>query len=384
MQSSTIVNENFDSIESNYWYCHEKIESILSSVQNTDEFSSSEFNEISQEIQFYQELNNEFNLVKKELDELNSEKLIQKENYLSHAVTVLAEENKSITKEIIKNQEETAEVDKISNRCHLFQQVQKKHNEENKSKQLLHLNMEASSNELKLLNKININLNIMLNNIVRTSKEENNLVDDILLKKYSTIEILSGIKVTDCVAENSRSWYNLIFSNLPDECLEFEKNSNLAQLTPDMVDQYKAMFERRKSNPSNVANDNSNKVNKCVTVNNINDYKVIAKNYINLYCSILTKQEIIQSMKKYLIAWVDGSQVLTYNIDGQSSKQASIVLPIYYPLCGTSYIKLTSLKGYNNLEADDPRIKNFNIRDNLNSLSEWIEHLTEMFHNKAI
>ena len=49
--------------------------------------------------------------------------------------------------------------------------------------------------------------------------------------------------MTDRVPENSHSWYNLIFSNLPDECLEFEKNSNLAQLTPEMVDQYKAMFE---------------------------------------------------------------------------------------------------------------------------------------------
>ena len=128
-------------------------------------------------------------------------------------------------------------------KSHRFKQVQQKQDKETQSKLLLQLSKDAASNELKLLNKINANINIIINNMVRTSKEENNLVDDILLKKFNTIEILSGFKITDCVDENSNSWYNIIFSNLPDECLEFEKNSNLAQLTPDMVDEYKAIFE---------------------------------------------------------------------------------------------------------------------------------------------
>ena len=78
---------------------------------------------------------------------------------------------------------------------------------------------------------------------MRSSKEEIHSSDNALLKKYNAIEVLSGIKVTERQVENSSSWYNIIFSNLPDKCLEFEKNPNLAQLTPNMVDEYKSIFE---------------------------------------------------------------------------------------------------------------------------------------------
>jgi hypothetical protein len=79
--------------------------------------------------------------------------------------------------------------------------------------------------------------------VLKTSKEENNSIDDILLKKYNTLSILSGIKITDSVPDNFNYWYNIIFSNLPDECLEFEKNSNLSNLSSTMVDRYKPIFE---------------------------------------------------------------------------------------------------------------------------------------------
>lgn len=65
--------------------------------------------------------------------------------------------------------------------------------------------------------------------------------------------------------------------------------------------------------------------------------------------------------KRFTIDWINGSNVLTYNIGAQASKQATIVLPLYYPLCGTSNIKLTSLSGYEG-SNDDSLIKNFTVR----------------------
>jgi len=63
-----------------------------------------------------------------------------------------------------------------------------------------------------------------------------------------------------------------------------------------MLNNVKFFSQKRKS--THASNENATKINNCVTVNNKNDYKVISDNYIILYCSILTKQEIIQSMKK--------------------------------------------------------------------------------------
>ena len=102
---------------------------------------------------------------------------------------------------------------------------------------------ETAHDEYKLLSKINANINVIIDNVLKTSKEENNSIDDILLKKHNTLGILSGIKITDQVSENSNFWYNIIFSNLPDECLEFEKNLNLSQLSREMVEFYKPIFE---------------------------------------------------------------------------------------------------------------------------------------------
>lgn len=95
------------------------------------------------------------------------------------------------------------------------------------------------------MKKINSNINIIANNVVKSSKDikDPKSIDKVLLKKYNTLEILSGIKITNCVDENAESWYKLSFINLPDECLEFEKNLNLSQLTPKMVESYKSIFE---------------------------------------------------------------------------------------------------------------------------------------------
>lgn len=81
--------------------------------------------------------------------------------------------------------------------------------------------------------------------MVKSSKDikDPKSIDKVLLKKYNTLEILSGIKITDCADENAESWYKLSFINLPDECLEFEKNLNLSQLTPKMVESYESIFE---------------------------------------------------------------------------------------------------------------------------------------------
>jgi hypothetical protein len=117
-------------------------------------------------------------------------------------------------------------------------------------------------------------------------------------------------------------------------------------------------------------------------VNSINDLQVIFKHYSTLLCFILTKKQVEEAKtrfecelkrrgqegawflviksyfnkNRYPVDWIEGSQVVTILIINKASKTATIVLPKYYPFCGTSMIKVTSLTGY-----DSSTIKNFKV-----------------------
>lgn len=174
-----------------------------------------------------------------------------------------SEQNRDQTKEVLKEQEEHSKLKfaisqvkiiiiKINDSSNLLNQsfkyeilseCEQNLSNETTNQTIFKIHTELAHDEFKLLNKINKNINVITDNVLKTSKEENNSIDDILLKKYNTLSILSGIKITDSVPDNYNYWYNIIFSNLPDECLEFEKNSNLSHLSSTMVDRYKPIFE---------------------------------------------------------------------------------------------------------------------------------------------
>lgn len=59
--------------------------------------------------------------------------------------------------------------------------------------------------------------------------------------------------------------------------------------------------------------------------------------------------------KRFALDWIEGSEVIKIMINATTI--ATIVLPSYYPFCGTQMIKLISMSGYDNEE-----IKKFRVR----------------------
>lgn len=180
-----------------------------------------------------------------------------------------------------------------------------------KDKMFYKTKIESAINEVKTLDRLDGNFKWIINNIINSAKrDENSEIDNIIMKKYCTLQVLSSVKITEMNDETS---YKVAFRNLPDECLDFKKNQYLSQLTPKMIESYKSIFEViqliytelfynfyiffQKRNIKTNPREENTKPN-YLHVDNLNDYKIISKNYINLLCFVLTKQEIEQATKK--------------------------------------------------------------------------------------
>lgn len=115
----------------------------------------------------------------------------------------------------------------------------------------------------KILAKVYLNETHLINSLSH-STYDNSFDSRILLNKFHCYEILSGIQVIKRLPfenremfeqlDDTRPWYDVWFSNLPDECLDFDSNEenypvelkrSLAHLSNQMVEFYKSIFRVR-------------------------------------------------------------------------------------------------------------------------------------------
>lgn len=275
--------------------------------------------------------------------------------------------------------------------------------------------MNLLRNDYEILNEVEMTQLKMINSFTPQSDPKQSFESN-LLKKHLLIELLLGIKiwdksnkssgseagdhgdlieidVTEPTPRGGQSWFEICFANLPDDCLFSEKNfehlnqwpglkKRMMDLSPSLLDSYRSIFKKRKQKMQNEKSKKekaSQQPGGCVIVDNVNDFQIIYGDYENLMCNILTKHEIEEAMRTFAIDWIEGSQIITILINSKSSKIATAFVPKYYPLCGTSMIKLISLTGY-----DDDVARKFKIDNELGSLSEWIAQFTEMYNNNKI
>ncbi len=124
----------------------------------------------------------------------------------------------------------------------------------------IELQTENLMSKYKFFAKIDLNQSSLINSLLN-SNDDNVSLDNILLNKYYIHEILTGIKIVDRLPYENREmfeqsntqkpWFDILLSNLPDECLDLEQNlenyspnlkQNLNHLTPSFLDFYKSIF----------------------------------------------------------------------------------------------------------------------------------------------
>lgn len=249
--------------------------------------------------------------------------------------------------------------------------------------------MNIMKNDYKVIDQIKQAEKTIVNSIEKYSKLTNTTVELDLIQ-YFIIELLLSVKISERGVEtknncnfdsNYSHWYDIVFTNLPDDVLDFETNcennpllskSKKTQLSKELLDKYRSIFKKRRK-----ATAKNQKA--CIVLNETDDFQVMIKSYLQLLCHIMSKQEIEEAKKKFALDRMDGSQVLTILINSKSSKMATVVLPKLYPLCDPSLIKLISLSGYNNSD-----IINFKISKKVANLSEWISELTDLYNTNQI
>jgi len=249
--------------------------------------------------------------------------------------------------------------------------------------------VENDTNELKKTHQTQME---MIKALQSDDEKRSNVQNDSELLQIGIVETLLGLRIFDSTNESEQSGgqqsnefnrFDIMFLNLPDDCLNLE-SSNLPgnkpflpqhiKLSAGLIDKYRAIHKKRKMNQMMA----KNALNGLI-VNNPSDFKAVYENFQTLLCSYLTKQEIEKAGKRFGLDWIEGSPVISIIIDTKATKMATIVLPKYYPLCGTSMIKLTSLTGYEN-----STIKNFRIDQNLGSLVEWIERFIDLYNTNQL
>jgi hypothetical protein len=61
-------------------------------------------------------------------------------------------------------------------------------------------------------------------------------------------------------------------------------------------------------------------------------------------------------IKRVPIDWIFGSQIVNILVDPKGSKMATIMLPKYYPLSGTSRIQIMKISGH-----EDSEVKKYQV-----------------------
>ena len=139
-------------------------------------------------------------------------------------------------------------------------QLQNKLKKQQERSKILDTELRDVMNACQSYSKIAQNQQDLIHNLVNFHNEDNT-VDSILLNKYLCSEILTGIEVRErCLlksrnkivnASDESSWYDILFTCLPDECLDLEKNlddyptklkQNLPHLSSLLIDNYKSTF----------------------------------------------------------------------------------------------------------------------------------------------
>lgn len=207
--------------------------------------------------------------------------------------------------------------------------------EEHRSKKLAIQN-ENIMNKYKMFAKVDISQTQLINSLIQSN--DNNQSTSILLNKYYIHELLTGIQISERLPFENRDmfeqlnvekpWYDIQFTNLQDDCLDFDANlenypaqikHNLMQLSNSLVEFYKSIFrviilcffyqfeyfkcivlffcskQKKRKNSKCVL---SQKINNCVFMNNLDDFKLMYSSYLPLICMSLTEQEITSAMKQ--------------------------------------------------------------------------------------
>ena len=125
----------------------------------------------------------------------------------------------------------------------------------------------------KMLAKVDLNQSHLINSLSH-STYDNSFDSRILLNKYHAYEILTGINVINRLPFENREmfeqlnetqpWYDILFTNLPDDCLDFDSNmstystglkKSLETLSSQMIEFYKSIFRVRTDLYKSVFND---------------------------------------------------------------------------------------------------------------------------------
>ncbi|CAF0724731.1 unnamed protein product [Brachionus calyciflorus] len=368
---------------------------ILQIKKEINYFSSIESKEKSknydQKISELSELLGELILLKRDIDESNE--TIQKyDEKLKMSVKLTSDTSKKEKIQVLEDYERfKKEFDELKQNLEKISNINEFENE-SRNQILKHQTHESQlniiKNDYKLIDQIKRAETTLVNCIEKYCKVSNSS-EEFYLIKYYIIELLYGVKIIDrSETKNSNfeinfsNWYEIAFTNLPDDVLDFElysENNPLMSknkkciLSNEILDKYRSIFKKRRKLSS------KDQQKGCVVLNDLDDFHIMIKNYLQLLCFIMSKKEIEEAKKQFAVDWIEGSQVLTILINSKSSKRATVVFPKHYPLCDQSLIKLISLSGY-----EDSAIKNFKIRKNVENLSEWILELTNLYNNNQI
>lgn len=124
---------------------------------------------------------------------------------------------------------------------------------------MISIQTENVMEKYKMFAKINLNQTQLINSLIQSN--DRNSTDTVLLNKYYTHEILTGIQIIERLPYENREmfeqlnaekpWYDIVFNTLPDSCMDFDSNSenypeqlkkNMSHLSNSCVEFYKSIF----------------------------------------------------------------------------------------------------------------------------------------------
>lgn len=384
--------EQWNSIKRDYICFEEKMDVSKGLYEQYLDETLDDYNIQNENKQYLFNLFDEYKELKNKIEETIYSPQNDEETICIKSLDLHIEETEVIKQKICQSEEELRKLNEKYAQIKKSKENEKKIKEQENRSKILAIQTENVMTKYKIFAKVDINQSQLINSLIQSN--DNNCSDNIMLNKYYTHELLTGIQISERLLFDNREmfeqlntekpWYDILFTCLLDDCLNLDNNlekypvqlkQNLSHLNNSLVELYKSILRKRKTSKCPI----SEKTNNCVFLNNLDDFKIIYSNYIRLICISLTEQEINFAMKQFAIEWVKGSQVINILINSSTSKMATIVLPQFYPLTGTNRIKLIKLTG-----KEDKEIENFTIAENSGSLTEWITTFTELYNTNSI
>lgn len=384
--------ENWSAIKNDFIYVDQKMDVTKGLYDQYLDPKLEDYNIHKENKNYVMTLFDEYKELKKQIEEAIYSPQDDEELICLNTQKLYIEEKEALTKHIIRAEAELNKLGEKSAQIKKLKENQRCLKEEEYKNKVISIQTENVMEKYKMFAKINLNQTQLINSLIQSN--DRNSTDTVLLNKYYTHEILTGIQIIERLPYENREmfeqlnaekpWYDIVFNTLPDSCMDFDSNSenypeqlkkNMSHLSNSCVEFYKSIFRKRKTATCEL----SKKTNNCVFLNNLDDYRLMIANYIPVMCMAMTQQEIDSVMKQFAVEWVKGSRVVNVLINSSSSKMATLLLPQFYPLTGTNHIKLIKLYGY-----EDKAIENFRIAENLGSLCEWVTVFTEMYNTNQI